>query len=57
MKKNILLLFIALQLCSLQILAQFTKSQVDELTAKGVAAAIEPDNSGIINKAAELTLA
>ncbi|NOS85567.1 MAG: transglutaminase domain-containing protein [Ignavibacteria bacterium] len=55
MKKTILILFIVLQFCTLQIFAQFTKSQVDELTAKGIAAAIEPENPAIKSKAGELT--
>ncbi|HAX47872.1 MAG TPA: transglutaminase-like domain-containing protein [Ignavibacteria bacterium] len=55
MKKNILLLFIVLQICSLQIYSQFTKSQVEALTAMGIAAAIEPDHFAIKKKAAELT--
>lgn len=53
--KNILLLFIILQLSSLSSYSQFTKRQIDELTAMGIAAAIEPDNSAIKQKARELT--
>jgi len=57
MKKTILLLFIVLQIFTLKVFAQFTKSQVEELTARGIAAAIEPDNSDVKIKAGELTLA
>ena len=55
MKKNLLLLYIVLQICTLQVFAQFTKSQVEELTAMGIAEAIEPDNFAVKKKAAELT--
>lgn len=56
MKKNILLLFVVLQFCAFEDFAQFTKSQVEELTAMGIAAAIEPDNPAIKLKAGELTI-
>ena len=55
MKKTILLIFAALQICTLSVSAQFTKSQIDELTAMGVSAAIEPENTAVRNKAKELT--
>lgn len=57
MKKTILLLFIVLQTCTLSVSAQFTKSQVEELTAMGIAAAIEPENQAVVLKAGELTVA
>lgn len=55
MKRTILLLFIVLQTYTLEVKAQFTKIQVEELTAIGIAAAIEPENQAIKNKAGELT--
>lgn len=53
--KNILLLFIVLQTAAMGSFAQFTKSQIDALTAMGITAAIEPDHSAIKQKARELT--
>lgn len=55
MKKTILLIFAALQICSLNVSAQFTKSQMDELTAFGISAAIEPANTSVIKRANEIT--
>ncbi|MBL8016036.1 MAG: transglutaminase domain-containing protein [Ignavibacteria bacterium] len=55
MKKTILLIFAALLICTLSVSAQFTKGQIDELTAMGISAAIEPENAAVRNKANELT--
>lgn len=55
MKKTILLIFAVLHICSLSLYSQFTKSQMDELTAFGISSAIEPDDHSVIDKAKELT--
>lgn len=52
MKKYIVLLFI---IFTSSVLSQFTKSQIDELTAKGIYWAIEPDNRSVINKTKDVT--
>lgn len=55
MKKNILLLFIILEICTIKVSAQFTKNQVEALTAMGISSAIEPDDPAVMKKALEIT--
>jgi len=55
MKKHILLIITALQILPLNIYSQFTKSQIEELTAKGIYNAIESKNYSVLKKAHELT--
>ncbi len=50
--------FIAVIICILNIsvcYSQFTKEQIDELTAKGIYLALEPQNDGIIEKTKSIT--
>lgn len=55
MKIYILLLFITLQFFTASSYSQFTKSQIDELTAKGIFWAIEPDDRSVVNKTKDVT--
>ncbi|MEO8513271.1 MAG: transglutaminase domain-containing protein [Ignavibacteria bacterium] len=55
MKKNILLIFIGLSIITVNTLSQFTKGQIEELTAFGISEAIEPKDEAIIKAAAEIT--
>lgn len=54
MKKYIVLIFTILQILTLNSYSQFTKNQIDELTAKGIYYAIEPQNTSVAKKSREL---
>lgn len=55
MIKYILLIIVLLSGAYVNLFSQFTKWQVDELTARGVYYALEPDNPQIKSKAEEIT--
>lgn len=55
MKKQIVLFLAALPLLTFISFSQFTKEQVDALTALGISSAIEPNNPVVINKTVDIT--